>query len=160
MLKARFVDDFTIEVFAPDGEKFTWSTYFRTPKENQEYFASRLAYQFQKYFEENIDMNMTYWIWMRMNYDEGIGISGGKGERDEERLFLHQERVRIGERIRELRKEKNIDAKNLAQAINIDAANLSRIEQGRYSVGLDILSKIALVLGAKTELISLQFEKS
>lgn len=76
----------------------------------------------------------------------------GNGDREEERIFLHQERVRIGLRIRELRKEKNIEAKTLAKIANIDAANLSRIEQGRYAVGLDVLSRIALVLGAKVEL--------
>lgn len=68
-------------------------------------------------------------------------------------FFFHQERARIGARIRELRKEKNIEAKMLAQIANIDAANLSRIEQGRYSVGLDILSKITFALGAKIELV-------
>ena len=52
-----------------------------------------------------------------------------------------------------MRKEKNIEAKLLSQLANIDAANLSRIEQGRYSVGLDVLSKIALALGAKVELV-------
>ena len=35
----------------------------------------------------------------------------------------------------------------------IDAANLSRIEQGKYSVGLDILSRIAFVLGAHIDLV-------
>jgi DNA-binding Xre family transcriptional regulator len=96
---------------------------------------------------------MHYWIWIQMTYYEGLAIDGGKGDREDERIFLHQERVRIGARIRELRKEKNIEAKMLAQIANIDAANLSRIEQGRYSVGMDILSKIALALGAKIELI-------
>ena len=43
--------------------------------------------------------------------------------------------------------EKGIEAKDLAKLANIDAANLSRIEQGKYSVGLDILSKLAFVLG-------------
>ena len=58
-----------------------------------------------------------------------------------------------------MRKEKNIEAKILAQAANIDAANLSRIEQGRYSVGLDILSRISFVLGAKIELIDFVEQK-
>ena len=40
-----------------------------------------------------------------------------------------------------------------ADAAGIDAANLSRIEQGRYSVGLDILSRIAFVLGAHIDLV-------
>ena len=86
-----------------------------------------------------------------MNYYERIGISGVKAERDEERILLYNERVKIGARIRELRKEKNIEAKMLAQIANIDAY-LSRIEQGRYSVGLDILCKLSLALGAKIEL--------
>lgn len=152
MIQARFVDDFTIEVIAQDGEKFTWKTYLPTPKQNQQYFAGRFEYYFQKYSEDNIEMGLAYWVWIKMNWYEGLGIYGGKGDKEDERMFLNQERVRIGLRIRELRKEKNIEARMLAQAVNIDAANLSRIEQGRYSVGLDILAKIALALGAKVEL--------
>ena len=153
MIQARFVDESTIEVIAQDGEKFTWNTYFPTPKQNQHYYAERIAYYFQKYFEDNINMSLGYWIWIRMTYDERLAIYGGEGDRQEERNFLHQERVRIGTAIRELRKERNIEAKKLAQAANIDAANLSRIEQGRYSVGLDVLSNIARALGTKIELI-------
>ncbi len=153
MIQARFVDDSTIEIIAQDGEQFIWHTYFPVPKQNQQYFAGKFSYYFQKYFEDNISMSIGYWIWIKMNYDEGLGIYGGKGDREDERILLYQERERIGARIRELRKEKKIEAKMLAQIANIDAANLSRIEQGRYSVGLDILSKIAFALGAKIELI-------
>jgi transcriptional regulator with XRE-family HTH domain len=46
-----------------------------------------------------------------------------------------------------------MEAKRLAMLTNIDAANLSRIEQGRYSVGLDILTKIAHALGVKVDLV-------
>ena len=163
MLQSRFVDDSTIEVIAQDGEKFTWNTYFPTPKTAQQHYTERLAYYFEKYFKDNMGdssgMSMHYWVWIQMNYYEGLGINGGKGDRDEERIFLHQERVRIGTRIRDLRKEKNIEAKILAQAANIDAANLSRIEQGRYSVGLDILSRISFVLGTKIELIDFVEQK-
>lgn len=156
MIIAKFVDDSTIEVIAQDGEKFTWNTLFPTPRQNQQYFAQKLAHYFEKYFNDNIGentgMGMQYWIWIQMTYYEGLTINGGRGDREEERIFLHNERVRIGLRIRELRKEKNIEAKILAQIANIDPANLSRIEQGRYSVGLDVISRIALALGAKIEL--------
>ena len=37
----------------------------------------------------------------------------------------------------------------------IDAANLCRIEQGRYSAGLDILAKIATSLECKIDLVRL-----
>lgn len=159
MVQARFVDDSTIEVIAQDGEKWTWTTYFPIPEQNQQHFAERLAYYFEKYFKDNMGdstgMSMFYWVWIQMNYYESLGLAGGTGDRDGEKNLLYDERVRIGTRIRELRKEKNIEAKMLAQIANIDAANLSRIEQGRYSVGLDILSKIAFALGAKVELVEL-----
>lgn len=157
MIQARFVDDLAIEVTAQDGEKFIWTTLFPTPKQDQQYYAEKLAYYFEKYFKDNIGdntgMGMQYWIWIQMTYYEGLAINGGKGDREDERIFQSQERIRIGTRIRELRKEKNIEAKMLSQLANIDAANLSRIEQGRYSVGLDVLAKIALALNTKIELI-------
>ena len=64
-----------------------------------------------------------------------------------------EERERIGARIRQLREDKGIEAKHLALMANIDAANLSRIEKGKYSVGFDILTKIANALGVKVDLV-------
>lgn len=157
MLQSRFVDDTTIEVIAPDGEKLIWDTNFPTADTAKPHYAERLAHYIEKYFKESIGkktgMGLYYWVWIQMNYYEGLGIRGGKGERDEERMFVHGERVRIGNSIRELRNKRNLEAKTLAQKAGIDAANLSRIERGLYSVGLDVLAKIALVLGAKIELV-------
>lgn len=62
-------------------------------------------------------------------------------------------RVRIGKQIRALRAELKMDAKTLAQKAEIDAANLCRIEQGKYSVGLEVLSRIAEALDASVELV-------
>ena len=64
-----------------------------------------------------------------------------------------KERERIGNRIKELRKEKDIDAKTLAKRIGIDAGNLSRIEQGKFSVGIDILNKIASALNMRIDFV-------
>lgn len=157
MLQSKFIDDTTIEVIAPDGEKLTWNTHFPIPETAQQHYAGRLAHHIEKYYNddkgEDEGVNMYYWIWIQMNYYEGLGIRGGKGERDEERMFVHDERVRIGSRIQELRNKRNMEAKILAQKTGIDAANLSRIERGLYSVGLDVLAKIALVLGAKIKLV-------
>ena len=63
------------------------------------------------------------------------------------------ERKRIGSRIREIREAKNMEARFVAKLANIDAANLSRIEQGKYSVGLDILHRISTTLGVKVDLV-------
>ena len=64
-----------------------------------------------------------------------------------------KERERIGNRIKELRKEQDLDAKALAQRVGIDAGNLSRIEQGKFSVGLDILNKIASALNMRVDFV-------
>ena len=63
------------------------------------------------------------------------------------------ERVRIGKRIKELREAKKMEARDLALLTGIDAANLSRIEQGKYSTGVDILSRICVILDAHLDLI-------
>ena len=65
------------------------------------------------------------------------------------------ERTRIGSRIRQIREERGIEARDLAKLAGVDAANLSRIENGKYSVGIDILSKIAASLGKKIDLVDL-----
>lgn len=70
--------------------------------------------------------------------------------------FVSKERIRIGQRIRELREAKNMDAKQLAFYADIDAANLCRIEAGKYSVGLDILSKIGYALGMEIDFVEPQ----
>ncbi len=67
-----------------------------------------------------------------------------------------EERKRIGARIKELRKKNNVDAKTLALRVGIDPSNLSRIEQGHYSVGFDILSKIANFLGARVDIVEME----
>ncbi len=61
--------------------------------------------------------------------------------------FSNKERKRIGSRIREIREEQGIEAKKLALITGIDAANISKIEQGKISAGIDTLSKIANALG-------------
>lgn len=68
-------------------------------------------------------------------------------------LDRDKERERIGNRIKELRKEQKMDAKELAQRTGIDAGNLSKIEQGRFSVGIDILNKIAAALKTKIDFV-------
>ncbi len=83
---------------------------------------------------------------MEMMSSAGFSFYYKGSERSEERKY-------IGSRIRQLREKKGMEAKALAKLANIDAANLSRIERGRYSVGLDVLSRIANALGAKVDLI-------
>lgn len=72
-------------------------------------------------------------------------------------LFLmpdrNGERTRIGKKIRSIREGKGMEAKMLARLTDIDPANLSRIESGKFSAGLDTLSKIATALDSKVDII-------
>ena len=64
------------------------------------------------------------------------------------------DRERIGARIAELRKAKGLTQMQLAEKTGFSQSNIGRIETGRYSVGLDVLAKIAEALGATVELVT------
>lgn len=65
-----------------------------------------------------------------------------------------KDRERIGRRIKEIRIEKDITQEELAEKVGIQRTSLSRIEAGRFSVGLDILSKIARVLNCRIDIVN------
>ena len=147
--KARIVDAKMVEVTAPDGEVFQVlcqvGAYLSEDTRNYE------LHLIEAIFDENFSVDkelMTNNIW-RESYVRGVAFLGiSSGDR-------HGERIRIGSRIRQIREERNMEARDLAKLAGIDAANLSRIENGKYSVGIDILSKIAAALGKKIDFVDL-----
>ena len=145
MSKIIFKDNATINVVAKDGETFILKSYLPVPKKDQRGIAKSLAYYFDKNFSDD-KSGMVYWVLMDMMENVGFSFSYVGSDRSEER-------ERIGAKIRQLREDKGIEARHLALIANIDAANLSRIEKGKYSVGFDILTKIANALGVKVDLV-------
>ena len=145
--KATVIDDKMVEVIAPDGEVFSILAHIGTytNEETRHRQLHLVEYVFDKNFSDDKKL-MTNNIWrdLLLNGVSFMGISSGDRQ---------GERTRIGKKIRHFRKEKGIEAKDLAKLANIDAANLSRIEQGKYSVGLDILSRIAFVLGCQIDIV-------
>jgi transcriptional regulator with XRE-family HTH domain len=65
----------------------------------------------------------------------------------------NSERLRIGQRIAELRKEQGMTQTQLAERCGLQQAHIARIEAGRYSVGLDTLAQIADAMGMKIDFI-------
>lgn len=63
------------------------------------------------------------------------------------------ERERIGLRIKEIRNEKKLSQKELAELSEVTPANLNKIEKGKYSPGLDVLTKIANGLNRKIDFV-------
>ena len=147
--KARIVDSKMVEVTAPDGEVFQVLCQVGAylSEETRKFELHLIEAIFDKNFSEDKEQ-MTNNIW-RESFARGVAFLGiSSGDRQ-------GERVRIGGRIRQIREERNMEARDLAKLAGIDAANLSRIENGKCSVGIDILSKIAAVLGKKIDLVDL-----
>ena len=145
MAKVNFVNNSTIHVVALDGETFTLKPDLPVPKVNHATITQHLSHYFDECFSAD-KTSMLYWVQMKMMANVGFSFSSAIGDRS-------KERERIGARIRQLREAKGIEAKQLASMAKIDAANLSRIEKGRYSVGLDILTRISHALGVKVDLV-------
>lgn len=147
---AQVINRREVEVTAPDGEVFTVFCQIGSliNEESQKEELFWLEALFDKNFSDDKE-KMVNNIWreaMRFGVGNVLGISSGT---------RHEDRARIGNRIKEIREERGLDGRDLARLAGIDAANLSRIENGRYSVGLDILAKIATALGKKVDFVDL-----
>ncbi len=65
----------------------------------------------------------------------------------------NDERLRIGQRIKELRQEKGFSQRQLADMCGLQQSHIARIEAGRYSVGLDTLALIGSAIGKKIDYV-------
>ena len=65
-----------------------------------------------------------------------------------------QERFRIGQRIKALRTEAKIALADVAERAGLDAPHISRIEAGKYNVGIDALSAIAKAIGREVDFVT------
>lgn len=148
--KAQVLDNYRVEVQAPDGELFEILSDIGTYNDDntRAYYLHLCEYVFDKNFSEDKEtMINRIWSDLLFNGVDYLGMDNGN---------RYAERIRIGARIRELREKKRMEARDLALLAGIDAANLSRIEQGKYSTGLDILSRIAHILGARIDLVTIE----
>ena len=145
--RAQILDEHQVEVQTPDGEIFKmWSD---LAKYNSDEYRAYVLHLIEFIFDRNFSDDKEQMV-NRISRDfllsavPSIGMDSGNRQ---------AERVRIGKRIKELREAKKMEARDLAILTGIDAANLSRIEQGKYSTGVDILSRICVILDAHMDLI-------
>ena len=146
--RAQILDEHQVEVQTPDGEIFKmWSD---LAKYNSDEYRAYVLHLIEFIFDRNFSDDKEQMV-NRISRDfllsavPSMGMDSGNRQ---------AERVRIGKRIKELREAKKMEARDLAILTGIDAANLSRIEQGKYSTGVDILSRICVILDAHLDLIS------
>lgn len=64
-----------------------------------------------------------------------------------------ENRKRIGQRIADLRKERGMTQQDLADLTDNQRNHISRIENGKYSVGFDTLQAIAEALGGTIDIL-------
>ena len=152
--KVTFADPRTIIVETTQGDDFeigfSDDTNYRIEKQSVFKITQDMALLFDHFYKGDpsvimgeIMRQLTLRLYAPFMYYKPYK----KEEKDEER-------IRIGKRIKEIRAEKGYDAKTLACLTGIDAANLCRIEAGKYSVGFDTLSKIAKVCGKKLDFVN------
>ena len=152
--QVEFLDQLRVRVETEKGDVYILGysdpTNYQIERQFDGFYSKCVASLFDKYYDGN---EKTIWgpilagmyrariypfMWVMMDKDK--------------------ERARIGNRIIELRKERKMDAKELAQKVGIDPGNLSRIEKGHFSVGIDTLNKIASVLNMKLDFVPIEQE--
>ena len=140
--KVSFIDEIKAKVELTNGE--TWIVGFPTPFNYLagEHFIQLLGWSFDLFWGLKATIGENFRLINRDLYQDGYEMM----------LYIVLEPKKSEER------KRDIDAKTLASRIGIDASNLSRIEQGHYSVGLDILSKIASALNAKVDIVEIDDE--
>ena len=146
--RAQILDRFHVEVQTPDGEIFKIVS--NIAKYDSDEYKAYVLHLIEFIFDRNFSDDKEQMVnrisrEFILNAVPSMGMDSGNRQ---------VERERIGRRIKELREKKKMEARDLAILTGIDAANLSRIEQGKYSTGVDILSRICIVLNAHLELVS------
>ena len=145
--RAQILDRYFVEVQTPDGEIFKIMS--DIAKYDSDEYKAYVLHLIEFIFDRNFSYDKEQMVnrisrEFLLNAVPSMGMDSGNRQ---------AERVRIGCRIKELREAKKMEARDLAILTGIDAANLSRIEQGKYSTGVDILSRICVILDAHLDLI-------
>lgn len=61
-------------------------------------------------------------------------------------------REEIGKKIADIRYKRGLTTRQLAELCGITPNNINRIENGKYNVGIDILNKVCIILGAQMDI--------
>ena len=137
-----------VVVETPDGEMLTLEFPSQMPLRDEEGYSSLICYLIDKYYAEKPEPDLFMFLFRHMLYCNA-----------EKPIFIQKdknvERERMGRRIKEIREKRGLDAHELAMRSGIETINLLRIEQGKYSAGFDILTKIAYALNCEIDFVDL-----
>ena len=64
-----------------------------------------------------------------------------------------EQRIRIGKEVMQLRARSNLTQQQLSDKSGVTRANIAKIEAGRYSVGFDVIQRVAEALDSDIKLV-------
>ena len=154
--KAIYLDPKKVLVETPQGDKFIIG------------FYSEMNYQWEQ--QANVPFTDFLASLFDKIYKGDDGVIMGEINRQLminrfESVFSYQRdpiqnRMLMGDRIRELREQKQMDILTLSLKSNIQPNTLKRIEAGKFSVDLDVLTQIAQGLGMRIDFVELKNDES
>lgn len=108
------------------------------------------------YYEELIsvmtDLGIDYRLPLRLNPEEsGKAWIGYYHQRYE--INKYEDRKEIGLKLKAIRLKKDLTIRQMADLCDVSFQNITKIENGKYNVSIDILNKICNALDLKIELI-------
>ena len=80
-------------------------------------------------------------------YENGVRIWCGKTDTENELRYMH--RIRIGQQLADLRKERGLSGEQLAEKIGKCHQTVYKVERGAWAVSVDILEEFCDVLDAE-----------
>ena len=154
--KATYLDPKRVLVETPQGDKFIIGFHsemnYQLEQQGNIPFTEFLASLFDRYYrgDDNIIMGEITRKLMANRFESVFSF-----QRDP----VHN-RIIMGDRIRKLREQKGMDIMELAFKSNIQPNTLKRIEAGKFSADLDILTQIALGMGMKIDFVELENDEN
>jgi transcriptional regulator with XRE-family HTH domain len=79
---------------------------------------------------------------------------------ENEQSFIRDYRLKIGDALRRVRENKGYSQDELAEMMNLNCSTISKIENGKFNLSLDYLSKFSLFLDFEFQLKETNNNKS
>lgn len=67
--------------------------------------------------------------------------------------FAHANRIKIGNQITRLRNEKGLLQEEVAERSGVIRTTISKVEQGRFNVGIDVIGRISDAMDAEVKIV-------
>lgn len=74
--------------------------------------------------------------------------------------YIYDYRIKVGETLKEMREKKGYSQDELAEAMNVNRSTISKIENGKFNLSVDYLSKFSWFLDFEFQLKESKNNKS